>query len=558
MNVRTKKLIMCAVIITSFSLLFPDLFHRSINDKAASSENKEGTAAVMPPVQEVHMEPSQNKEVPIQNPKKEIIFGASDIAKLDKYGFKFTTQKQGINRDGINLGDGINYSELEGVTCFRGNNMRNGGSFGAVDVKEGKFQKDWEVNIGAIDSWSGVGWNGQTAIVKWNEDLIKQMNIYNNKKEKKTLYEVIYAALDGYVHFIDLEDGQPTRDKLNIGAPVKGSLTIDPRGYPLMYVGQGIDKNGSRTIGFAYRIFSLIDLKKLYEIKGSDDFALRRWGAFDSTSLIDRQNDFFFLCGENGVVYSGKLNTKYEEGKVSISPVLEKYRFQTKKTSRRGIENSMAIYKNYGFFADNDGVLQCLDLKKLEPVWTRDVNDDTDSTVVLEETNDGLNLYTACEIDHQGSAGYCYVRKLNAANGETCWENKYKCFYDSQTNGGALATPISGKGDMKELVIFNIARTSRHNSGSLIALDKGSGKEVWRLEMANYCWSSPLALYTKEGKGYIVQCDSTGKTFLIEGISGKILDTINLGSNVEGTPAAFNNKIVVGTRGCKIIGFEVK
>jgi hypothetical protein len=161
-------------------------------------------------------------------------------------------------------------------------------------------------------------------------------------------------------------------------------------------------------------------------------------------------------------------------------------------------------------------------------------------------------------VDNQGSKGYSYVRKINGATGEIYWENKYKCYYDSNTNGGALATAVVGKNDMKNIVVFNIARTKDYNSGILVALDKNTGKEAWKLPLKNYCWSSPLAIYSKSGKGYIVQCDSVGNVYLIEGITGKILDTINIGSNVEGTPAAFNDTIVVGTRGCKIVGFKVK
>ena len=44
---------------------------------------------------------------------------------------------------------------------------------------------------------------------------------------------------------------------------------------------------------------------------------------------------------------------------------------------------------------------QCVDLNTMKPVWLRDVSDDTNSTTILEETEDGVFLYTACEVDHQ-------------------------------------------------------------------------------------------------------------------------------------------------------------
>lgn len=46
--------------------------------------------------------------------------------------------------------------------------------------------------------------------------------------------------------------------------------------------------------------------------------------------------------------------------------------------------------------------------------------------------------------------------------------------------------------------------------------------------------------------------------YLIEGKTGKILDKIPLGGNVEGSPAVYDDMIVVGTRGQQIFGIKVK
>jgi hypothetical protein len=494
-----------------------------------------------------------------QNHKKSILsFSADSSAQVASYGMKYFIQGEPVEGRSTTFNNKDEYSDLKGVTAFRGNNMRDGGSYGMVNLKEGKLELLWRKNIGSIDNWTGVGWNGQPSIVQWDKEVIDNMNINKEKKGKENLKEVIYATLDGNVYFLDLEDGKDTREKLNIGAPIKGSVTVDPRGIPLLYVGQGINKNGSKNVDFAYRIFSLIDYKKLYEIRGNDSFAKRDWGAFDSTALIDKNSDFIYLCGENGVFYSGKLNTQYENGRIGISPKLTKYRYDVPGKNKKGIENSIAIYKNYGYFADNDGILQCVDINTLTPIWTINVNDDTDGTVVLEEKNRELNLYTACEVDHQGNNGYSYARKIDATSGKILWENKYRCSYNEDVNGGALATPIVGKNDISNLAIFNIARHPQFNEGLLVAIDKNSGREVWSLKLNNYAWSSPVALYNEAGKSYIVQCDSAGKAMLIEGSSGKLLHSINLGANVEGTPAAFNDTLVVGTRGSEILGFKVK
>ena len=78
------------------------------------------------------------------------------------------------------------------------------------------------------------------------------------------------------------------------------------------------------------------------------------------------------------------------------------------------------------------------------------------------------------------------------------------------------------------------------------------------MDMTNYAWSSPIAIYTPAGKSYIVQCDSVGTMFLLEGTTGKVLSTLDLETNIEASPAAFGNMIVVGTRGERICGVRIE
>lgn len=58
------------------------------------------------------------------------------------------------------------------------------------------------------------------------------MNLYENKRTVKALKEVIFAGLDGKIHFVDLNDGQATRDPINVGYPLKSSVSVNPYGYP--------------------------------------------------------------------------------------------------------------------------------------------------------------------------------------------------------------------------------------------------------------------------------------------------------------------------------------
>ena len=448
------------------------------------------------------------------------------------------------------------YTNYPMVTAFRGGHFHDRPSYGTPDVTEEKLAIVWSKNIGRFDKWTGVGWSGQPSIVQWDEDTKRIMNLYEDKKNKDRLKEVAYAAMDGNIYFLDLDDGSETRKPIQSGNPIKGSVSLDPRGYPLLMTGQGIP--GDSPLGF--RIYSLIDQKQLFFLPGNDPHARSSWGAHDSTGLIEPISDTFVQCGENGTIYLGKLNTEFDRKArtIRISPEITKFIYSPPFRGRQGMESSPAAYGNLLYTADNGGFLLCLDMTTMQPVWGRNITDDTDATLVIDVESCGTPfLYTACEVDRQGSGGFSYIRKINGFTGELLWEHKVPCAYNPEVNGGAVATPVVGKGEIEKLVIFNIAKTNNSQAGKLLAYNKADGKLVWELNLRNYCWSSPTVVYASSGKPYIVQCDSIGRVYLIDAKSGEIKDSLTLNGNVEGSPVIFEDMIVVGTRGQKIYGIRL-
>ena len=92
---------------------------------------------------------------------------------------------------------------LAGVFCF----------CGAVPVLAAGMVRS--LNLRFEDQYelgSGSGWTGQPLMEKWSREVKKSMNMYDWAKEKDDLVEVIYACMDGYVYFLDLETGEATRD----------------------------------------------------------------------------------------------------------------------------------------------------------------------------------------------------------------------------------------------------------------------------------------------------------------------------------------------------------
>ncbi len=458
----------------------------------------------------------------------------------------------------IHMGSSSEYSVLEGVTTFRGSNYRDGGAYGVIPDYPSHLMIAWKKRIHGLDEWSGVGWTGQASVVRWPADLRAQMNISRAKKAKDGLTEVIYATLDGHIYFLDLADGEETRKAINIGAPIKGSLAVDPRGVPLLYCGQGIYDVGGERVACGTRVWSLIDQKQLFFIDGKDPYAHRKWQAFDCSPLVDSATDTLITAGENGVLYKVKLNTEQHTGSVSIDPTITRYTYEQTADGKLGTENSIAVYNNYVYFATNIGIIQCVDLNTMKLVWSFNAKDDIDASLVIEPESDGLvALYATNELDKRGHNGTCQMFKLNAMTGELLWKQDSDPIHQNDDNGGGgFGTPAVGKGELSDLVFFHICRT-RDSRGMLYALNKQTGETVWAKSMRSYGWSSPTCVYSANGKGYVLVGSSNGKLSLFEGLTGSLAAQVELQGNIEGTPTVFDDMIVIGTRSCIIYGIKI-
>ena len=468
--------------------------------------------------------------------------------------------------ESISFGKPEDYFALPGIATFRGNNFRNSAVYGTATVKEKTISKIWGSNVGSLNGWPGCGWTGQPLMVQWDAETKAIMNMYNSKKNKENLVEVIYATLDGYIYFYDLDDGSYTRDPINVGMNFKGAGSLDPRGYPIMYVGSGDYINGKVP---RFYIISLIDGKILYERSGSDAFSQRDWAAFDSSPLVDAETDTLIWPGESGILYTVKLNTNYDKsaGTLTIDPdEIVKTRYSASRSNTQtywiGYEPSAVIVDRYLYISENGGLFFCIDLNTMELVWTQDTRDDSNSTPVFEWNGlDGGYIYTAPSLHwtSSGSKGYICIYKLDAKTGEIVWEHRFDCYTYSGVSGGVQSSPLLGKPgtQLEGLIIYTIARTPNMGDGKLVAFDTETGEIVWEKYMDYYTWSSPLAVYDESGNAYIIVGDSMGNMMMLDN-QGKVLSTLDLGSNIEASPAVFNNTLVVGTRGGLVCGIKIK
>lgn len=461
------------------------------------------------------------------------------------------------------------YTELEGIVTFRGDNFRSGAAYGTAAVSSKTLTKAWSKSTsGLSDSdgiyWSGSGWTGQPLIVKWPEATRKNISaMYDWAREKEGLVEVIYATLDGHVYFYELTSGEYTRDPLNLGFNYKGAGALDPRGYPILYVGSGVDSVNGRS---RVKVVNLIDNSVMFEFGHNETFANRGWHMFDSSPLVSAETDQLIYPGENGILYIIHLNTKYNEqtGELSVDPDnIVKWKYNGVRSGSRywlGVESSAAIINNYIFLADNGGNLMCLDLNTLELVWVQDVLDDTNCSPVVDVEDGHPYIYISTSF-HYGWRSYSTaaipIFKIDAETGEIVWRTDYTCYTVQDLSGGVQGTIAVGKNKLSDMIFVPIARTPGASSGTLAALKKDTGEVVWEKETSMYSWSSPVDFYDADGNGYLLYCNSGFNMFLIDGKTGEQLDYMNLGGNIEASPAMYGNYAVVGTRAMRTYCIQV-
>lgn len=461
------------------------------------------------------------------------------------------------------------YTELEGIVTFRGDNFRSGAAYGTVAVSSKTLTKVWSKSTSGLSDtdgiyWSGSGWTGQPLIVKWPEATRKNISaMYDWAREKEGLVEVIYATLDGHVYFYELTSGEYTRDPLNLGFNYKGAGALDPRGYPILYVGSGVDSVNGRS---RVKVVNLIDNSVMFEFGHNETFANRGWHMFDSSPLVSAETDQLIYPGENGILYIIHLNTKYNEqtGELSVDPDnIVKWKYNGVRSGSRywlGVESSAAIINNYIFLADNGGNLMCLDLNTLELVWVQDVLDDTNCSPVVDIEDGHPYIYISTSF-HYGWRSYSTaaipIFKIDAETGEIVWRTDYTCYTVQDLSGGVQGTIAVGKNKLSDMIFVPVARTPGASSGTLAALKKDTGEVVWEKETSMYSWSSPVDFYDADGNGYLLYCNSGFNIFLIDGKTGEQLDYMNLGGNIEASPAMYGNYAVVGTRAMRTYCIQV-
>ena len=118
---------------------------------------------------------------------------------------------------------------------------------------------------------------------------------------------------------------------------------------------------------------------------------------------------------------------------------------------------------------------------------------------------------------------------------------------------GVKASPVVGRNGLDGMVYFTVSYATDIDGsaadGVLIALDKETGKPAWRRPLSSYSYSSPVAVYNEEGRGWIIQAANDGKMELLDGPTGAVVSTLQIEGEINASPAVYKGTLVIGTQG---------
>ena len=486
----------------------------------------------------------------------------TSFSSIDVLEYKidtFDTVSSGILTDYSDL-----YQTASGILTFR-NDIERTANFLCGSKSDNMILKnqpdtiitEWVFNTNnglsktTYGTWGGgTGWTGQPLYVNWPDSIFTQFKNSGAMRPNAGRQEVIISSLCGYVYFIDFETGDSTRCAIDIHHPVKGTAMLDPTMNGLLYVGHGITANHDTPCGQV-----TINLKQnsVIDTYPVDKKAWRGWNAYDSSPI--RIGQFVFRPGENGTIYKWLVSS-------SVPTLHSTLKYRVKGRGAAGFEASMSAWRNYGYINDNHGNIICFNLNTLQPIWRYDNHDDCDCTPILSHESDGTFLYTGSEVDLSANEGQCHFVKLNALNGELVWEistpsNKYSN-KNKHFDGGYYASPLLGRANCKDLIFANRVLNTNGQNGELVAFDKKTGREVYTTPLLHYAWSSPIGIESSDGKFTLLTGDTSGRMYLIDGITGQILQVQQVGNNFESSPIIVGNHVIVGSRGTKIFKLRLE
>lgn len=426
------------------------------------------------------------------------------------------------------------WGSVSGVTMFRGNPTRTFHGSGPVPdsptvawTYPGSAMCGSSSVGGETTTWCGMGWTGQPSLYE-REDGIT---------------EIVFGAYDKAVHFVNAADGTELRPPFPTGDIIKGSVTLDPDGYPLLYFGSRDNKLRILALDreTPVELWSL-DANEVAGIWNND---------WDGNPVI--VDDIMYEGGENGWFFAYELNRAYDaNGSVTVEPrqLLAMPGYSDELISRSGrnvsIESSVAVFGQRVYFTNSGGRVVGIDVSDIRNgnapiVFDYWAGGDIDATPVIDAEG---HLYVSSEyepslgrpanLERSREVGQLLKLDPDADGDPRVWGIDLT---QAAADTGIWATPALHDGHLY---------VPTHH-GELLAVDVETGEIVWTDEVGWHTWTSPLIV-----DGTLIQATCLGEIraySLDEPANPSLLWTTSWAEScLEATPVAWGGSIYIGSR----------
>ncbi|MEA2704462.1 MAG: hypothetical protein QOD63_2407 [Actinomycetota bacterium] len=422
----------------------------------------------------------------------------------------------------------------DGLLTFRGNPTRTFYGTGPMPKRPSvlwRFPDEPMCSLSIDGSgetkWCGTGWTGQPAVV-----------------ERKGRTWVVFGAYDRAVHFLDGATGDRLIPDFVTGDLIKGSVSFDPDGYPLVYT-------GSRDNHFRVIAVDRSVPEELWRLSAGDVSPVLWNNDWDGSGLV--HDGYLYEGGENSQFHVVELNRSYgADGKVAADPRLafnapgwDAELLSAIPDKNVSIESSVAMWNGVVYFANSGGLVQGWDVSKVasgqdaERVFRYWMGDDVDATVVIDD--EGM-LYVGSEWERHLPRGreVGQLVKLDPRKDDPLvWS------VDDQVPGVGRVDDVAGiwatPAIYKDLVV------AATDGGRLMGVDRATGDVRWTKHLPNPVWQSPVVV-----DDMLLEGDCHGVLHAYDLRDTKVdppeLWTVTVPGCIESTPAVWKGRIYFGTR----------
>ncbi|MFZ0012780.1 MAG: PQQ-binding-like beta-propeller repeat protein [Acidimicrobiia bacterium] len=423
-----------------------------------------------------------------------------------------------------------------GLVMFRGNPTRT--YYGTGPIADSPSQL-WSypdsgmcsesTNLGETTVWCGMGWTGQPSV--W--------------ERPDGVTELIFGAYDRSLHFVDAETGEELRPEFPTGDIIKGSVSIDPDGYPLLYSGSRDNK---------LRILAL-DRAEPTELWSLDAYAVDGiWNDdWDSNPVII--DDMMYEGGENGWFFAYELNRGYDaEGKVTVDPQIKfsmrgwtQEQLDNLADENVSIESSVVAYDDRIYFSNSGGRIVGVDVSDVRNgnapvVFDYWAGGDIDASLVVDEEG-----FVYASIEYEPSQMGPIEQARQDEVGQLVKLDPYTDG-DPRVWGIDLSVAGSDSGLWATPALYEGHLYTNTHQGSLIVVDTHNGTIVWQDGTVGWhSWSSPSVV---DDTLVVATCTGQVRGYSLANPGApELLWTVSPGEScLEATPAIWEGTIYLGSR----------